>query len=70
MVRLLTSPAMLLITFAARTHVFNFWHASAKVPFMDGYNDAVSNTKNMLQVLQLLGLSWAGTALAAFVVGY
>lgn len=63
-------PALIAITLFARAHVSNFWHASAKVPFVDGYNEAISKTAEMIQVLGWLGASWAGTGVLGAVIGY
>lgn len=37
---------------------------------MDGYNEAISKTKDMIRILEWLEYSWAGAALAIFTIGY
>ncbi|KAG9567730.1 hypothetical protein KCU71_g8071, partial [Aureobasidium melanogenum] len=64
------SPAALVLTLFVRAHVSNFWKAKAKIPFIDGYNEAISKTGQLLQVLEWLEYTWAGTALASGLVGY
>ncbi|CAD0110727.1 unnamed protein product [Aureobasidium uvarum] len=67
-VRFGISPAALVLTLFVRAHVSNFWKAKAKVPFVDGY--AISKTGELLQILEYLEYTWAGTALASGLVGY
>lgn len=40
------------------------------MPFVDGYNEAIQKTGEMMQVLEWLEWSWVGTALGAYLVGY
>ncbi|THX41061.1 hypothetical protein D6C78_02031 [Aureobasidium pullulans] len=64
------SPAALVVTLFVRAHVSNFWKGKAKVPFVDGYNEAIQKTGELLQILEYLEYTWAGTALASGLVGY
>ncbi|KAF2139647.1 uncharacterized protein K452DRAFT_195237, partial [Aplosporella prunicola CBS 121167] len=45
-------------TLFTRAHVSNFWHNKAKVPFVEGYNDAISSTDIILKALTGLAAAW------------
>ncbi|KAK4996192.1 hypothetical protein LTR66_004137 [Elasticomyces elasticus] len=64
------SPALLLGTIFARAHISDFWAAKAKVPFVQGYNEAISRTAEMLRVLAYLEGSWVVMSLLGPVMGY
>ncbi|PSK46090.1 hypothetical protein C1H76_8847 [Elsinoe australis] len=68
--RILASPAMLLVTLLARGYMYNFWTEKAKVPMVDGYNEAIDKTKYLIVTLQYLEYSWVLTSLVAGVLGY
>ncbi|KAJ9637286.1 hypothetical protein H2201_001685 [Coniosporium apollinis] len=58
-------------TLAARIHLQNFWKGKAKVPFVEGYNDAISQTGAIMQQLAVLTGVWAlsaGLTLAGLVL--
>lgn len=69
-VRYTLSPAVLLAVLFSRSHVADFWASKAKVPLVDGFNDAISSTKEILQLLQWLEWSWVGVALVGAICGY
>ncbi|KAF2433132.1 hypothetical protein EJ08DRAFT_647521 [Tothia fuscella] len=47
------------ICYFAQNHIGNFWNGKAKVPFVQGYNDAITSTTIIRNHLQLLGVGWA-----------
>jgi len=49
----------LAVQLAARAHVKEFWDNKAKVPFVEGYNEAISGTTEIVRVLGLSGGLWA-----------
>ncbi|ETI27013.1 hypothetical protein G647_10112 [Cladophialophora carrionii CBS 160.54] len=51
--------------FLAYSHIGNFWREKGKVPFSRTYNDGVRSSQQLLQVLGVLGVSWA-TATAIY----
>ena len=61
---------MAALIWIARTHVKNFWDGKAKVPFVDGYNEAISRTGEMVKVMGLLVGTWGVSAVLAVVWGY
>ena len=63
----LLNAVMAGIALAAHVHVKNFWHAKAKVPFVDGYNEGISRSQEIIKILLLLGGSWAVTAVLGLV---
>ncbi|KAL1296895.1 hypothetical protein AAFC00_004509 [Neodothiora populina] len=69
-VRFVLSPALLVATLVARGHVSSFWSSKAKVPFVQGYNEAIGTTKDIVDVLKLLEYSWVGMSFLGAVVGY
>ena len=40
-------------------HVKGFWDHKAKIPFVEGYNDAISGTAEVVRVLGLSRSLWA-----------
>lgn len=50
--------------------MYNFWTEKAKVPMVDGYNEAIDKTKYLIVTLQYLEYSWVLTSLVAGVLGY
>ena len=44
---------------AARMRVKEFWDHKAKIPFVEGYNEAISGTVEIVRVLGLSGSLWA-----------
>ena len=50
-------------------HVKNFWTAKAKVPFVDGYNEGISRSQEIIKILALLSGSWALTAVVGLLLG-
>lgn len=61
---------MLIGMLFARSHVSNFWSNKAKVPFVEGYNEAISKTKEVMTVMEYLEYSWVATALLGAIIGY
>jgi len=61
---------MLLVMLFARAHVNDFWKAKAKVPFVDGYNEAITRSNDLLQIMKYLEWSWALTSVCAGFLGY
>ncbi|KAF2230950.1 hypothetical protein EV356DRAFT_535905 [Viridothelium virens] len=47
-----------------RTYMLDFWRSSAKVPFVKGYNEAISRTGEVMDVLITLAVSWGVLGLA------
>lgn len=68
--RQVLGPIVLVATLFSKAHVGGFWKSKAKVPFVDGYNEAISKTKTILQILEWLQYSWAGTTLIGSLIGY
>ncbi|OSS52063.1 hypothetical protein B5807_03505 [Epicoccum nigrum] len=50
-----------LLLYGARTHMSGFWNegTQARVPFLEGFNDAVRGSEAVVGVLDLLVWSWA-----------
>lgn len=48
----------------------NFWDKKAKVPLLQGFNDAIRSTQDILGVLKLLEYSWVLLSFVGAVVGY
>ncbi|GAB7339697.1 hypothetical protein MBLNU457_6270t1 [Dothideomycetes sp. NU457] len=59
--------AMAGIAVAAHMHVKDFWHAKAKVPFVDGYNEGISRSQEIIKILALLSGSWGVTAILGLI---
>ena len=49
----------LAVQLAARMHVKEFWDNKAKIPFVEGYNETISGTAEIVRVLGLSGSLWA-----------
>lgn len=64
------SPVLLIATLFARSHIAGFWEHKAKVPFVDGYNEAIGSTVQILDVLKWLEYSWVGVSLVGAIAGY
>ena len=47
-----------LATAGASVHMGNFWDQKGKVPFVQGYNEAIESSKIIRGQLALLGLLW------------
>ena len=45
----------------ARQHIANFWKAKSKVPFVEGYNKGVEQSKLVRLLLEYLAMSWIVT---------
>ncbi|KAH7049193.1 hypothetical protein B0J12DRAFT_538997, partial [Macrophomina phaseolina] len=45
-----------------RKHVAGFWKNRAKVPFVEGYNEAISSTANIIKSLERLAMGWSMSA--------
>ncbi|KAH0842362.1 hypothetical protein FOPE_07750 [Fonsecaea pedrosoi] len=45
----------------AYNHIANFWRSKATVPLASTYNDGIRATKQMLQALGVLAISWAAS---------
>ena len=50
-------------TLSARVHIGNFWRGKAKVPFVSGFNEAITRTEVIRQQLLYLAGSWVFTGL-------
>jgi len=50
------------ITVSARTHISNFWANKAKVPFVKGFNAAITSTNIIKDHLGFLAVSWILTS--------
>ena len=48
-----------LATASGSVYMGHFWDQKGKVPFVDGYNEAVDSSKVIRGQLALLGLLWA-----------
>jgi len=64
-ITLFASAANLAAALAARAHVKDFWDGKAKVPFVQGYNEAISGTAELMQVMAVLGGIWGIEAVVA-----
>jgi hypothetical protein len=51
------------VCYLARTHIHNYWTGKAKVPFVQGYNDAINSTTIIRDQLTYLAGTWALTSL-------
>lgn len=49
-------------TLLTRKHVAGFWEGKAKVPFVEGYNDAISSTLVIIKALEKLAVGWSVSA--------
>lgn len=54
---------------AARTHIAPFWKSKAKVPFVQGYNEAIDETKLVWAQLQWIQWSWVGVGVMELALG-
>jgi hypothetical protein len=67
--RMLTSPALLVLVLGARGHIKNYWTprdgknaTRIPLPKMHDYNEAARQTEKLLQVLEYLEYSWVLTS--------
>ena len=51
-------PTNVVAPAAAFVHNQNFWKSKAKVPFVQGFNEGIEKSKEIRQLLILLGLGW------------
>ena len=49
-------------TLLTRKHVAGFWEGKAKVPFVEGYNEAIGSTSLIVKALERLIVSWSASA--------
>ncbi|KAI1323624.1 hypothetical protein F5Y16DRAFT_335168 [Xylariaceae sp. FL0255] len=74
LVRYLASPVIALGMFAAKIHLQDFWgkDGSVKVPLpkMEGYNEAMDKTREVMNVLGWLTIAWAAGSVMALFEGY
>ncbi|OCK80747.1 hypothetical protein K432DRAFT_381917 [Lepidopterella palustris CBS 459.81] len=54
---------------AAMVHVKGFWDGKAKVPFVEGYNEAIESTEELIMVLGYLAAGWGGFVLVGLLMG-
>jgi hypothetical protein len=47
-------------------HIHNYWSGKAKVPFVQGYNDAINSTAIIQNQLTILAGTWVVTSLVEF----
>jgi len=62
-VKLLVNAANIAVCVFTRAHIANFWAHKAKVPFVQGYNDAITSTNVIKEQLGFLASSWILTSL-------
>ena len=62
--KLTTTLANAGISLLVRTYMLNFWQGNAKIPFLKGYNEALSKTSEIMDALMTLAVSWGVMALA------
>ncbi|KAG6355789.1 hypothetical protein INS49_003755 [Diaporthe citri] len=57
-------PAVLAVAlrFGASRYMHNFWATKAKVPLVDQYNAAISQSMDVIGFLDLLSVGWAAVA--------
>lgn len=57
-------PAVLAaaLRFGASRYMYNFWATKAKVPLVDQYNAAISQSMDVIGFLDLLSAGWAAVA--------
>ncbi|KAL8889328.1 MAG: hypothetical protein Q9215_003357 [Flavoplaca cf. flavocitrina] len=51
-------PVNILAIGASFMHNQNFWKAKAKVPFVGGFNEGIEKSKEIRQLLFVLGIAW------------
>lgn len=51
-------PVNILAIVASFMHNQNFWKAKAKVPFVGGFNEGIEKSKEIRELLFLLGIAW------------
>lgn len=57
-------PAMLAVAlrFGASRYMHDFWATKAKVPLVDEYNAAISQSMDVIGLLDVLSVGWAAVA--------
>ncbi|KXT07238.1 hypothetical protein AC578_2332 [Pseudocercospora eumusae] len=75
--RMTTSPALLILVLFARGHIKNYWAPKdgknitrVPLPKMEEYNEAERQTERLLEVLEYLEYSWVLTSFVDGMVGY
>ncbi|OJD36223.1 methyltransferase domain-containing protein [Diplodia corticola] len=49
-------------TLLTRQHVAGFWESKPKVPFVEGFNEAISSTAQIIKSLEKLAVGWSFSA--------
>ncbi|KAK7630331.1 hypothetical protein IWX48DRAFT_173454 [Phyllosticta citricarpa] len=62
------NAANIALLYGARVYVNGYWKAKAKVPFVTGYNEAISSTQNIITILDRSWKAWLGTLMWTGVV--
>ncbi|KAI9702705.1 MAG: hypothetical protein M1820_006089 [Bogoriella megaspora] len=52
------------LALAVRTYMLDFWQSRPKIPFVQGYNEAVSRTTEIMDLMVSLAVSWGVLGLA------
>ena len=47
-----------LVIASAFVHNQNYWKAKAKVPFVGGFNEGIQKSKEIRELLVMLGVAW------------
>jgi hypothetical protein len=61
-VELLLNAGNIAVCVMARTHISNFWANKSKVPFVKGFNAAMTSTNIIEDHLGILAISWIATS--------
>ncbi|KAL8800847.1 MAG: hypothetical protein Q9182_004867 [Xanthomendoza sp. 2 TL-2023] len=64
-----STPLMLVAIAAAFVHNQNYWKAKAKVPFVGCFNEGVQKSKEIRQLLIVLGLAWGAIGVYGWIEG-
>ncbi|PPJ53173.1 hypothetical protein CBER1_11727 [Cercospora berteroae] len=77
LMRMTTSPALVVLVLFARGHIKNYWAPKdgknitrIPLPKMEDYNEAERKTERLLKVLEYLEYSWVLTSFINGMIGY
>lgn len=63
---LVLSPLNVVAIAAAFFHNRGFWKAKAKVPFVEGFNEGIQKSKEIRDLLMILGGAWTAVGLVGW----
>ncbi|KAK8221470.1 hypothetical protein IWZ01DRAFT_537378 [Phyllosticta capitalensis] len=55
------NAANVVLLYDTRVYVDGYWRNKAKVPFVEGYNEAIGSTQNIVVILDRSWRAWLGT---------